>query len=50
MHFHGILRDERVEEGVVFLGDEALLGSQDSAETLGLLTTGTAVGGDLSRK
>ena len=47
MHFHGVLGDERVEEGVVFLGHGALLSPQDPAETLRLLTPRSAVRGDL---
>ena len=47
MHFHGVLGDEGVEKGVVFLGHGALLRPQDPSEALRLLTARPAVRGDL---
>ena len=49
MHLHSILRDERVEEGVVFLRDGALFSSQDSAQSLRLLPSRSTVRRDLDQ-
>ena len=45
-HFHGVLRDQRVEIGVERVRGE-FLGTQNPSQSLCLLTPGTAMGADL---
>jgi hypothetical protein len=48
-HLGGVLRDERVEEGVELVHERALLRAQDATQALRLLAPRAAVAGDLDK-